>query len=120
MQSAACADDSAIKRLVDRAEMRKAARIGCKRPHARERLAHEWGLSFWTFENWRKGRLKRAAEVREKITAGLVQEIKAEIEGLNRELEVAMACGVVASQSQVESLRDAIAQGQRLLDEVSK
>jgi hypothetical protein len=118
MQTAAL-DEDMVKTLFDRAEIRRAARIGANRPEARGSLARDWRMSFWTLTNWRRGRLKRLrSQVTDLVRACLVNEIKKEIEGLTRELNLALECGRNPSETEVARLRDAIEAAQKLVGEV--
>lgn len=91
-----------LRQLVDDAEVRTALRLGAKRPVARAALARQWGVSFWTLTNFRRGRLKdlRVA-MRDRIQAGLASAIESEIRKLEHELTLVRKSGATLPDAKI-------------------
>jgi hypothetical protein len=112
----AAAENQTIREWVDAAERREAARLGVKRPFARAWLARNWGVSFSTLTNFRRGRLKdlRSA-TRDRIQVGIIHGIEHEIQRLEHELVVVRQCGPRLSETQISQASAALEQARGFL-----
>ncbi len=109
-------DDQKAREWVDGAELRESQRSGVKRPKARETLAKEWGVSFWTLTNLLRKRTKGLrGETRDRIYAGVLLEMQQEINRLNHEFEMARQAGARLSDDEVLEISTALAQARALL-----
>lgn len=102
--------------LVDAAEMRTACIHGVKRPVARAALARAWGVSVWTLENFRRGRLKdlRCA-TRDRIQAGIVRGIESEIQRLEHELDLVRHRSAGLSETDLSAASAALEEARRFI-----
>jgi hypothetical protein len=112
----AAVDDRTLRELAGKAELHAAARHGVKRPFARAYLAREWGVSFWTLTNFRRGRLKdlRVA-TRDRIQLGVIRGIENEIQRLEHELVMARQCGAGLSNTKISQAAAALEQARAFL-----
>lgn len=115
--SPAAIDEKSIRDWVDEAEWRMASRHRIKRPFARAILARNWGVSFWTLTNFRRGRLKdlRGA-TRDRIQAGIIREIEHEIQRLEHEIVLARHCGADLSETKISQASVALEQALAFLE----
>ena len=105
-----------LRGLVDAAEFRTASRDGVKRPVARAVLARQWGVSFWTLTNFRRGRLKELrGAVYERIKTGIAQCIEGEIRRLEHELFLVRESGIELSETNIFKAEAALEQARTFL-----
>lgn len=105
-----------LRGLVDAAEFRTASRDGVKRPVARAGLARQWGVSFWTLTNFRRGRLKELhGVVYDRVKAGVMQCIEVEIRRLEHEIVLVRKCGSTLSEANILQAETALEQARTFL-----
>lgn len=105
-----------LRVLVDAAELRTASRDGVKRPVARAALARQWGVSFWTLTNFRRGRLKDLRGVmHDRVKAGVVAGIETEIRKLEHELNMVRQGGASLSDAKILQASVALEQARKFL-----
>ncbi len=105
-----------LRGLVDAAEARVAVRDGVKRPIARAMLAREWGVSFWSLTNFRRGRLKDLRiGMLDRIKAGIVRGIESEIRKLEHELKLVRQSGLSLSETKISQAFAALEQARDFL-----
>ena len=76
-------------------EDKEAARTGLRLVEARPLVARKTGVAPGTLENLRNGRLKAiAAHVYERLRAGVIHELEAEMRHLEHELQILRQTGV--------------------------
>lgn len=105
-----------LRGLVDAAELRTASRDGVKRPVARAALARQWGVSFWTLTNFRRGRLKELrGAIHDRIKVGIMHGIESEIQRLEHELLLVRESGSTLPETNILQAESALEQARAFL-----
>lgn len=97
-------------------EEREAARSGVTKPVARAIVARRLRVVPGTLENIVRGRLKDIGhELAERLRGAIANELLREISRLERELELARACGPGPDRDEIDAAHAALEQAYRLL-----
>lgn len=97
-------------------EDREAARSGLSVATAREAVARRVTVPAGTLENLRKGRLKAiAVHVYDRLRAGLIRELEAEVRHLEHELQILRSTGADPREGEIAAVVASLAKAREAL-----
>lgn len=97
-------------------EDREAARSGVRLSDAREAVARRVVIPAGTLENLRKGRLKAiAVHIYDRLRAGLIRELEAEVRRLEHELQILRATGADPRRDEIAAVVASLARAREAI-----